>query len=255
MTNGHTHRALMFVVLSCVLLLGSSAATAGPGRLRTARMNHHAQNVQRFKDAGLSYPPREIFLRAFKKEGVLELWAGNGDGQSRLTKIRDYRVCAASGILGPKNREGDLQVPEGFYEIDRFNAQSAFHLSLGINYPNAADRARLAGEKRLGGDIFIHGNCVTVGCLPLEDGPIEELYLVVIDAHLTSKQKRIPVHIFPSRMDDAGWAALLERQRPDEALRRFWEDLRPGFTAFETSGRPPRVTVDQGTGRYRVTAR
>ena len=97
-------------------------------------------------------------------------------------------VCAAArvsagryfGQLGPKRHTGDYQVPEGFYEIYRFNPRNNFHLSLGLNYPNTADRA--LGEPAPGSDIFIHGGAVTMGYLPIIDAGIEEVYLLTVMA-------------------------------------------------------------------------
>src|SRR5205814_6993990 len=107
--------------------------------------------------------------------------------------IKTYRVCAASGGLGPKLQAGDGQVPEGFYEISQFNPWSQFLLSMRVSYPNALDRKL----KHTGGDIFIHGNCVTIGCLPIEDGPIQELYIIAKDAHAAGP--RLDCVLFPRR--------------------------------------------------------
>ncbi|MBI5498093.1 MAG: hypothetical protein HY904_24030 [Deltaproteobacteria bacterium] len=214
-------------------------------RVKAARQRATDVIQGHYRAAGVAYPGR-VHLRAFKGEGVVELWAGP-DGQE-LKRVRSFAVCARSGGLGPKRKEGDGQVPEGFYQVDRFNPYSNFHLSLGVSYPNAADRVRNKGN-RLGGDIFVHGNCVTIGCLPLRDGPIEELYVAVLDARLGG-QKSIPVHIFPHRMDDEGmkWLRALG---PDDALWAFWEELRPGYDAFERTHRVPRVVVDRA-GHYVV---
>lgn len=92
-----------------------------------------------FEEKGISYPARELLLRHLKREGELELWAGNERGGA-MTLIRSFAVCAKSGELGPKRKAGDLQVPEGFYVVDRYNAWSSYHLSLGIDYPNDVDR-------------------------------------------------------------------------------------------------------------------
>ena len=142
-------------------------------RVRAAR-NHAQPGLEElFKNAGLTYPPRRIFLRLFKLEAECELWAAS-QANGQLTKIKTYAICATSGELGPKRREGDGQVPEGFYHISAFNPWSSFHLSLKIDYPNASDHI-LSDRRRPGGDIFIHGSCVTIGCVPLRDGPIEEI--------------------------------------------------------------------------------
>ena len=159
-------------------------------------------------------------------------------------------ICAASGELGPKRREGDLQVPEGFYTIDRFNPVSSFHLSLGLSYPNRVDRKR-AGAAPPGGDIFIHGSCVTVGCLPLRDGPMETLYLAAIAAR-DHGQRGIPVHVFPCRFDEGDCQdRLADPRAEDPSVDAFWTSIEPGYSAFESTGRPPRIRVTRD-GRYVV---
>ena len=90
-------------------------------------------------------------------------------------------------------------MPEGFYEIDRFNPQSNFHLSLGLNHPTAAERA--LDEPKPDGDIFIHGGEVTIGCLPITDAGVEEVYLLAVLARAAG-QMAIPVHIFPFPITD-----------------------------------------------------
>ena len=205
-----------------------------------------------FKAAQVAYPPGEIYLRVFKQERQLELWAGAKGAP--LSLVRTYKICAESGTLGPKREEGDDQIPEGFYEVARFNPQSHFHLALGLDYPNASDRL-LGKRDRLGGDIMIHGSCVTIGCIPIEDDPIEELYLVALDARAAG-QARIPVHIFPGRLDGEGpgQSALRERVGDKSPLWAFWATLQPAYAEFERRHRPPRVSVDPATGAYRVHA-
>ena len=124
-----------------------------------------------FADAGVPYPAREIYLRAFKFEGQLELWARPANDHALFHLVHTYPIQCASGRLGPKRREGDGQVPEGFYFVERFNPRSLFHLSLGLNYPNASDRLLTTNPAQPGSDVFIHGNAVSVGCLAMGDGP------------------------------------------------------------------------------------
>jgi murein L,D-transpeptidase YafK len=102
-----------------------------------------------------------------------------------------------SGAMGPKRMEGDYQVPEGFYYINEFNPNSLYHLSLGLNYPNASDRI-LSDSSRPGNNIYIHGNCVSTGCIPISDVPIEELYYIASNVKAQG-QDFIPVHVFPVR--------------------------------------------------------
>jgi hypothetical protein len=134
-----------------------------------------------FERAGLSLPPRDLTLLALKEEKRLELYADGEDGTPRF--ILSYPILAASGTAGPKLREGDKQVPEGFYRIELLNPNSRYHLSLRVNYPNAADIewARADGRElsSLGGDIMIHGGAESGGCLAIGDPAIEELFVLV----------------------------------------------------------------------------
>jgi murein L,D-transpeptidase YafK len=202
-----------------------------------------------FAAAGMSYPPEELYLRAFKHERELEVWAG-ARGKP-LTKVKTYPFCAASGELGPKRREGDLQVPEGFYTIDLFNPRSTYHLSMRVSYPNESDR--ILGRRPLGGAIMVHGNCVSIGCIAIEDDPIEELYVLTLDAR-AKMGREVPIHIFPRRLDAAGLEELARLPHATESLLAFWRGLEPGWRIFEETRRPPRVSVDPKTGAYRVYA-
>jgi hypothetical protein len=134
-------------------------------------------------EAGGSYPPDRLRLVGLKQERILEIWIPAGEGWAR---VRTYPVLAASGEPGPKLREGDYQVPEGLYRLTAFNPNSSYHLSVRVDYPNRDDRAAAAAEGRgnLGGDIFIHGKAVSIGCLAIGDRAIEELYLLLADTGL-----------------------------------------------------------------------
>ena len=95
--------------------------------------------IKQFATAGLQWPAKQIYVRSFKYDSQLEVWVRNSnDSQFKLFKT--YKVCALAGSIGPKRMEGDYQVPEGFYYVNEFNPNSSYHLSLGINYPNASDR-------------------------------------------------------------------------------------------------------------------
>jgi len=119
-----------------------------------------------------------LALLAFKQEQQLELWK-SADGA--WTRVRRWPFTATSGTLGPKLREGDRQIPEGQYRIEYLNPNSSYHLSMKVDYPNAFDRqhAAAAGRTNLGGDIFIHGKDQTIGCIPIGDAAIEELFAIV----------------------------------------------------------------------------
>jgi|WetSurMetagenome_2_1015567.scaffolds.fasta_scaffold313462_1 murein L,D-transpeptidase YafK len=199
----------------------------------------------------LQYPPKEIFLRAFKREGLLEVWARD-TVSGPFVLLVDYPICQRSGQLGPKRREGDMQVPEGFYHINIFNPVSNFHLSLGVNYPNASDNM-LGYKPKLGGDIMIHGDCVTIGCIPITDPCIREVYWLAVQVHAGGLE-RIPVHIFPCRMDDAGMEYLSSERGTDTVTMGFWNTLKPGFAYFQRTKQLPVITVDV-KGNYVVKGR
>ena len=219
-------------------------------RVAEARDSAEAALQVAFVDRGLGYPAREIFLRVFKHERQMELWA-RSHPDAPFTLVKTYPVCALPGQLGPKSRIGDLQVPEGFYYIDQFNPRSDFHLSLRVNYPNTADRLRRSALA-LGGDIYIHGGCATVGCVPIEDRNIREVYWLAVQA-TEAGQRLIPVHIFPARLEEPTLRWLADTFHPEPDLLDFWNNLAQGYAFFENTRRVPWITVDQN-GLYRVPA-
>jgi murein L,D-transpeptidase YafK len=223
------------IALALALSL-SLAARAEPPRVRAARARVGASLRALFAERHVAWPAPALLLRAFKLEGELELWAEAAKG-ARYVKLKTWPICARSGEVGPKRREGDGQVPEGFYRISSLNPWSSYHLSLRVDYPNRSDRA--LGRRPLGGDIFIHGKCVTIGCLPLGDAAIEELYVIAADARAAGAP--IEVHLLPARLDSDTTFARLATERPD--LVSFWEQLREGNRLFLERQRPPRVHV------------
>lgn len=176
------------------------------------------------RKAGVTYPPRQMAMLVFKDERRLTLWARSGDD---WRFIRHYTIHAASGHAGPKLREGDRQVPEGVYRIEHLNPNSRYHLSMKVSYPNAFDRqmARLDRRTRLGGDIFIHGKAVSIGCVAVGDRAIEELFALVKAAGVSTVKVIIAPNDLrtapPIRHEDApSWTPELYRDVA-EALRAF----------------------------------
>ena len=139
----------------------------------------------RFAAAELSYPPRSLVFIALTQEKLLEVWASDGAADHF---VASWPILAASGQAGPKLRQGDLQVPEGFYRLAGLNPNSSFHLSMKISYPNDFDLQMAGNEGRtnLGGDIFIHGRAVSIGCLAMGDAAIEELFVLVARVGFTN---------------------------------------------------------------------
>lgn len=187
----------------------------------------------------------EVFIRGFKEEKDLEVWVKQkSDVTWKL--YTTYPICESSGTLGPKRCQGDYQVPEGFYHVNVFNPYSNFLLSLGVSYPNASDKV-FACKRDPGGAIMIHGNCVTIGCIPITDDMIRELYVLCVEAK-NSGQSQIPIHIFPIRFTDTG-IVRIKAAEDDLNTRVFWDNIRTGYDWFETKKKLPKVTVDT-KGKY-----
>jgi murein L,D-transpeptidase YafK len=219
-----------------------------PDRVAKARASAGAEVKRLCQAAGVPYPPHALYLRAFKREAELECWA-RGRPREPMRLLKTFAITSSSGLPGPKRREGDRQVPEGFYRIDLFNPNSSFHLSMRIDYPNASDRI-LSDREKPGFDIYVHGGSESIGCLPLGDDGIEQLYLLASD--VTAHGRPLPIHIFPARMRGAEWEKFRAEEiaeRPD--LAAFWEMLQPGFEAFEDRREVPAVEV-AADGRYVV---
>ena len=200
---------------------------------------------RQFELKNLSWPAKYIYIRSFKYDSQLEVWVKN-DLKEQFQLFKTYKVCVLAGTLGPKRMEGDYQVPEGFYYINEFNPKSSFYLSLGINYPNASDVV-LSDSLRPGSAIYIHGACVTVGCIPLTDQYIDELYILA--AHAKNQgQDFIPVHIFPVRFNVKKSVNYLDNlTKDDPALKKFTERLEEAFDYFDKFKQVPIVMIgDKG---------
>ena len=205
-----------------------------------------------FARAGLQWPAKQLYIRSFKYDSQMEVWVrSSNDSQFKLFKT--YKVCAMAGAIGPKRLEGDYQVPEGFYYINEFNPKSIYHLSLGINYPNASDRV-LSDSIKPGGDIYIHGNCVTVGCIPLQNDQIEELYILAAMAK-TQGQDFISVHIFPIRYNNRkSFEYLAKTTKDNQDLQRFAIKIKEVFDYFEEKKQLPLIFINK-KGDYVVNRR
>ena len=202
---------------------------------------------KQFSAAGLQWATSQIYIRSFKYDSQLEVWARNNNREP-FKLFKTYRVCAMAGRLGPKRMSGDYQVPEGFYYINQFNPKSSYHLSLGLNYPNASDRI-LSDSIAPGGDIYIHGSCITVGCIPIQDPQIEEVYLLAMNAK-NNGQDFIPVHIFPVRYNNAKSVEYLKRvTKDDHDLQVFSKQLENVYDYFEANKKLPLISVNK-MGEY-----
>lgn len=217
--------------------------TSGQQRMDAADRDKATIVKQLFAAAGVKWPPSQLLLRAFKRENRLELWAADKT-TGPLTHVTTYEICYASGVIGPKRQEGDRQVPEGFYGIVWFKAKSDYHMAMQVSYPNTSDRV-LGHPQHPGGEIMIHGDCVSVGCLAMSDERIEELWVIGRAVPRTA----IDVHIFPTR-DMAGLVA----KHAGSAHLPFWLNLKEGFDRFEKNHERFNVRVKRD-GRYELFAR
>ena len=202
-----------------------------------------------FKLKGLEWPAKYMYVRAFKLERQLEVWIKNDYAETfQLFKV--YKVCATSGTVGPKRKEGDKQIPEGFYYINEFNPNSNYHLALGLNYPNASD-AILSDQEKPGGDIYIHGNCVTIGCLPLTDSLIEQVYYLA-SVVKDQGQDFIPVHIYPLRFDNSKSLEQFSVKTKNKVdVQKFAQSIKDAYEFFEDTHQLPAIMVTQ-KGEYVV---
>ncbi len=202
-----------------------------------------------FAAQGLQWPAKQMYIRSFKYDSQLEVWVRNSSDEP-YKLFKTYKVCALAGGMGPKRMEGDYQVPEGFYYINEFNPKSNYHLSLGLNYPNASDRV-LSDSVKPGGEIFIHGNCITVGCIPIQNPQIEELYILAAYAK-NNGQDFIPVHIFPIRFNNKkSMEYLAKATKTDQDMQRFAIKIKEVFDFFEEKRKLPFIAVNKN-GEYVV---
>lgn len=196
-----------------------------------------------FAAKGLQWPAKYVYIRSFKYDAQLEVWVKNSF-KEKYKLFKTYKICMQSGTMGPKRLQGDYQVPEGFYYINEFNPHSNYHLSLGLNYPNASDRI-LSDSLRPGNAIYIHGSCVSVGCIPVTDDEIEEIYIIASYAKANGEDF-IPVHVFPikySSKKSMEYFKMSARNNP--SLQKFAMELKDAYDRFEDTHQVPLVLIDR----------
>jgi len=201
-------------------------------RSRNAIQRVKPELEKAFKNKNLNYGS-PIFIRIFKESMELEVWVKSGN---KFILFKTYEICTyGSGSLGPKTKRGDGQAPEGFYFVtpQRLNPVSDFHLSFNLGYPNKYDRI----HKRTGGNLMVHGSCVSIGCYAMTNAGIEEIYAIA-DAAFRNGQSFFRVHIFPFKMNKSN----IEKQKESKWIE-FWNNLKEGYDFFEKNKIPPNVEV------------
>ncbi len=240
-----SQRSVHFFVTMAIVLAGTvfAGASTVPESKRSAAATARAavELSPRLSRQGLRLGS-PILLRIFKEDEILEAWVRNEES-GRFVLFSTYPICYFSGTLGPKQRQGDRQSPEGFYSVAaaQLNPNSQFHLSFNLGYPNAYDRS----HRRTGSALMVHGNCVSIGCYAMTDPGIEEIYTLA-DAALRGGQRSFQVQIFPFRMT----AENLARHRGSE-WAEFWSNLKEGYDLFERERVPVGVTVRAGRYGFR----
>jgi murein L,D-transpeptidase YafK len=176
-----------------------------------------------------------LFIRIFKQTKKLEIWINH---ENAFSLFKSYPICMFSGDLGPKQKEGDKQSPEGFYSVtlSQLNPNSNYHLAFNVGFPNAYDRAK----GYTGSFLMVHGSCVSVGCYAMGNSQIEEIYLM-IEAALQYGQPYVALHIFPFEMT----AENMKKYAASD-WHLFWEQLKSGYSYFENNHIVPDILVKDG---------
>lgn len=193
----------------------------------TTAQNRETQARRDSAPALIGHMGEPVFLRIIKEDYELELWVCHKD---KWLLFKKYPIAAMSGRLGPKEREGDMQAPEGFYRVTlpALNPRSNYYLSFNIGYPNKYDLSL----GRSGSYIMVHGSNVSIGCFAMTDKGISEIYTMVAEA-LRAGQPYVPVQVYPFRMTPERMAEEQESPHFD-----FWQHLLPGWTYTEQSSAP-----------------
>jgi len=207
-------------------------------RVREAYSSKEKLVAKTLAEHGITCDSMQLYIRAFKTEKKLELWAKN-KCDTAFILVKEIPICEISGEIGPKRRSHDLQVPEGFYHINELNPYSKYYLSLRINYPNASDSIH-GDHAHLGNLIYIHGNCESSGCIAITDEKIKELYVYCIEAY-NSGQKEINITIFPQQLTDSNYARLTKANSKNKDKISLWADLKKSYDLFNLKKIPPTV--------------
>lgn len=219
-----------FGAICAMLLLAACQETSITDFAPKAERELPAKIVQKMKAKGMN-KSSPVMFRLFKDEHVVEVWKQKTNG--RYEMITNYNICAWSGTLGPKLKEGDRQAPEGYYPIkaSQLNPSSKYFLALNTGFPNIYDRAL----GRSGADLMIHGACSSSGCYSMTDDSVQEIFAFARDA-FEGGQTDIMLEALPFRMTPEKMA--LYSTHKDFA---FWQMLKEGYDYFELTKTPPKV--------------
>jgi murein L,D-transpeptidase YafK len=214
-----------------LLLLGALVTLSACGFVNgNAKANKPlSQSAQMQLAAMGSSPGAAMMIRIFKQDSILEVWKQTRSGDFKL--FRSYDICAWSGDLGPKLKEGDRQSPEGFYTITPalLNPNSSYYLSFNTGFPNKFDRS----YGRTGSDLMVHGDCSSRGCYAMTDDGIAEIYALARET-FRGGNRSFQLQIYPFRMTPQNLAK--HASSPNLA---FWKNIKQGYDQFELMHQPP----------------
>jgi murein L,D-transpeptidase YafK len=216
-----------------LVLLGLVSLLAACGSFAPSKSNRHLVPLSSSLKSKLasmgSSPGAAMMIRIFKESSELEVWKQTASGGYRL--FDTYEICAYSGGLGPKIKEGDRQSPEGFYTITPalMNPNSSYYLAFNTGFPNKFDRA----YGRTGSELMVHGDCTSRGCYAMTDEQIAEIYALARES-FEGGNKSFQLQIFPFRMTPGNIA-----KHATDANMAFWDDIKEGYDIFELTKQPP----------------
>src|SRR5260370_39208282 len=185
--------AVGFVVAACAWIGGCDDSYLDQSSARSQQPISSATLAK--MEALDTTPSSPTVIRTYKKEAELEIWKMKSNGEYALLKA--YPMCRWSGQLGPKKREGDMQVPEGFYTIapGQMNPNSHYYLAFNVGYPNAYDRA----YGRTGGGRMVPRGFFSPRCFSLTDEQIADIYAIARDSFRggprESQTQSYPLHM------------------------------------------------------------
>jgi murein L,D-transpeptidase YafK len=223
--------AVGLTIAACAWIAGcdDSYLDQGPGRSQQPISSATLAEMEKLDTT----PSSPTLIRTYKQEAELEIWKMKSTGEYALLKT--YPMCRWSGQLGPKKREGDMQVPEGFYPITpgQMNPNSHYYLAFNVGYPNAYDRA----YGRTGGNVMVHGVCSSAGCFSMTDEQVADIYAIARDS-FNGGQREIQLQSYPFHMT----AENMAKFRLDPNID-FWKNLKNGSDYFEVTKAEPPVLV------------
>jgi hypothetical protein len=244
-----------FLILFLLLPTALPQAQTLTRRLET---RHGAYWTETF--GGSSWKRSDIGFVIVKHTGMLHVVRQDGSADT----LASFPVCMMDSEAGFKAQEGDGKTPDGIYSIVHLNPGSRYHLSMKIDYPNAVDDKRHARHTRLkrqrwsqGGDIYIHGNCVSIGCVAMTDSVIEKLYLLA--ATRQAARRRIPVLILPFDSEAEYQQMIFHAETEFDAsgsvewlmMRSHLENMRDILLRYRATGRIPSYAIS-ADGLYNI---